>query len=318
MNLPWPDKYRPKTLDEFVFNDADNAAQFAQMIANKNIPHLMFSGHCGSGKTSMAFLLKSLLGIPDADFKKFNASKDNSVDVVREKIEPFISTCTTGDNDFKIVLLDEADYLSPSAQAALRSMVEEGVSNARFIFTCNKPEKLLPAIHSRCQTYTFNTLDIDSICLRVVKILKEEGIKGYNPAELVEFVQTLYPDFRKILNELQKCVVDGKLDFSRAVKKTGIDDADKIQDVVINALVESDWMASRSILSTVDCSHNADSILAEISDIIEAIPGFEVGTIKWRQSIIIIADHIYKIPFVADQRLNILACILRISEIAND
>ena len=145
----WVEKYRPKNLDGYVFRDEHQRKQAKLWVKEKSIPHLLFSGAAGIGKTTMAKILINELGIEEFDVLEINASRTNSVDEVRNKITNFVQMIPFG--PFKVVLLDEADYLSPNAQAALRGVMEEYHMTSRFILTCNYPKRIIPAIHSRCQ-----------------------------------------------------------------------------------------------------------------------------------------------------------------------
>ena len=144
----WVEKYRPKNLDGYVFRDEHQRKQAKLWVKEKSIPHLLFSGAAGIGKTTMAKILINELGIEEFDVLEINASRTNSVEDVRDKIVNFVQMIPFG--DFKIVLLDEADYLSPNAQAALRGVMEEYHTTSRFILTCNYPNRIIPALHSRC------------------------------------------------------------------------------------------------------------------------------------------------------------------------
>ena len=153
----WVEKYRPKNIDGYVFRDDHQRKQIATWIKDKSIPHLLLSGVAGIGKTTLAKILIHEIGIEDYDVLEINASRTNSVEDVRDKITNFVQMIPFG--PFKVVLLDEADYLSPNAQAALRGVMEEYHSTARFILTCNYPNRIIPAIHSRCQGFHVERTD---------------------------------------------------------------------------------------------------------------------------------------------------------------
>ena len=204
----WVEKYRPKSLDGYVFRDDHQRKQAQSWIKEKSIPHLLFSGSAGIGKTTMAKILINELEIPDYDVLEINASRTNSVDAVRDKITNFVQMIPFG--PFKVVLLDEADYLSPNAQAALRGVMEEYHSTARFILTCNYPNRIIPAIHSRCQGYHIERIDQTEFTARVATILVEEQI-AVELETLDLYVKATYPDLRKCINMVQQNVSDGKL-----------------------------------------------------------------------------------------------------------
>ena len=153
----WTEKYRPDALNDYVFRDSAQKNQVQGWVDSGAIPHLLFSGSPGVGKTTLAKILIKQLGINEYDILEINASRENSVDNVREKITNFVATMPFG--EFKIVLLDEADYISPNGQAALRGVMETYASTARFILTCNYPNKVIPALHSRCQGFHIDKID---------------------------------------------------------------------------------------------------------------------------------------------------------------
>ena len=204
----WVEKYRPKSLDGYVFRDDYQRSQAKTWIKEKSIPHLLFSGAAGIGKTTMAKILINELGIEDYDVLEINASRTNSVDDVRNKIVSFVQMIPFG--PFKIVLLDEADYLSPNAQAALRGVMEEYHNTARFILTCNYPNRIIPAIHSRCQGYHIERIDQTEFTARVATILVEEHIE-FDLDTLDLYVKATYPDLRKCINMVQQNVSEAKL-----------------------------------------------------------------------------------------------------------
>lgn len=204
----WVEKYRPKTIDEYVFKDSHQKQQVERWINDKSIPHLLLSGNAGIGKTTLAKVLFNELGINDLDIMEINASRENNADTIRDKITNFVRMIPFG--DFKIVLLDEADYLTPNAQAILRGVMEEYHTTARFILTCNYPNRIIPAIHSRCQGYHFEKIDVNEFTARVATILVEEGV-DFELDTLDTFVKATYPDLRKCINNVQMNSLDGKL-----------------------------------------------------------------------------------------------------------
>ena len=204
----WVEKYRPKNLDGYVFRDEHQRKQAKLWVKEKSIPHLLFSGAAGIGKTTMAKILINELGIEEFDVLEINASRTNSVDEVRNKITNFVQMIPFG--SFKVVLLDEADYLSPNAQAALRGVMEEYHMTSRFILTCNYPNRIIPAIHSRCQGYHMERIDQTEFTARVATILVEEQV-DIDLETLDLYVKATYPDLRKCINMVQQNVTDAKL-----------------------------------------------------------------------------------------------------------
>lgn len=204
----WVEKYRPKKIDGYVFRDEHQRKQIETWIKDKSIPHLLFSGSAGIGKTTMAKILVNELGIEDYDVLEINASRTNSVDAVRDKITNFVQMIPFG--PFKVVLLDEADYLSPNAQAALRGVMEEYHATARFILTCNYPNRIIPALHSRCQGFHVERVDQTEFTARVATILVEENIE-FDLDTLDTYVKVAYPDLRKCINLVQQNCQEGTL-----------------------------------------------------------------------------------------------------------
>ncbi len=204
----WVEKYRPKTVDGYVFRDEKQRRQIVTWIKDKSIPHILLSGAAGIGKTTLAKILINELEIDDCDVLEINASRTNSVEDVRDKITNFVQMIPF--SAFKVVLLDEADYLSPNAQAALRGVMEEYHATSRFILTCNYPNRIIPAIHSRCQGFHIEKTDFTEFTARVATILVEENV-DFDLETLDLYVKVSYPDLRKCINLVQQNVAEGKL-----------------------------------------------------------------------------------------------------------
>lgn len=204
----WVEKYRPATVDGYVFRDSHQKQQVESWIKQGTIPHLLFSGNAGIGKTTLAKILFKELDINELDILEINASRTNSVEDVRDKIVNFVQMIPFG--DFKVVLLDEADYLSPNAQAALRGVMEEYHTTSRFILTCNYPNRIIPALHSRCQGFHIERVDVTEFTARMATILMEENVE-FDLDTLDTFVKATYPDLRKCINTVQMNSLDGKL-----------------------------------------------------------------------------------------------------------
>jgi DNA polymerase III delta prime subunit len=204
----WVEKYRPKDVDGYVFRDEHQKRQVQQWIKDGTIPHLLFSGNAGIGKTTLAKILLAQLEVNDLDVLEINASRTNSVEDVRDKVVNFVQMIPFG--EFKVVLLDEADYLSPNAQAALRGVMEEYHTTSRFILTCNYPNRIIPALHSRCQGFHIERIDQTEFTARVAEILIAEEITP-DLDVLDTYVKATYPDLRKCINMVQMNSVNGEL-----------------------------------------------------------------------------------------------------------
>ena len=201
MKQLWVEKYRPKTVDEYVFVDDAQRRQVANWIKEKSIPHLLFSGNAGIGKTTLAKVLLNELGVEEYDVLEINASRENDVNTVRDKIVNFVQMIPFG--PFKVVLLDEADYLTPNAQAILRGVMETYSNHSRFILTCNYENKIIPALHSRCQGFHITKTDQTEFTARVATILVAENV-DFDLDTLDTYVKITYPDLRKCINMLQQ------------------------------------------------------------------------------------------------------------------
>jgi len=208
MKQLWVEAYRPKTVSEYVFRDEAQRNTVNQWIKDRSIPHLILSGHAGIGKTTLAKVLLNELEIDPLDIMEINASRERGIDAMRDRITNFISMIPFG--PFKVVLLDEADYLTQDAQASLRGIMEEFHETARFILTCNFPNKILPPIHSRCQSFHMEKIDKTEFTARVAQILLEENI-NFDIDTLDNFVSVTYPDLRKCINVVQQNVVENSL-----------------------------------------------------------------------------------------------------------
>ena len=205
----WVEKYRPKKVKEYVFRDEKQERQVQSWIDSKAIPHLMFSGDPGTGKTTLAKLLLHELEVDRGDVLEINASNENSVDVMREKITNFSQTMPFG--DFKYVLLDEADYITPNGQAILRGLMEQFASTCRFILTCNWERRIIPAIHSRCQGFHIKQLDKTMFSVRAGEVMANEGVE-FDMDTLDIYVKANYPDLRKCINTCQMNSQTNKLE----------------------------------------------------------------------------------------------------------
>ena len=300
----WVEKYRPNTIDGYVFRDNHQKEQVQSWIKQKSIPHLLFSGNAGIGKTTLAKILFNELDVNDLDVLEINASRTNSVDDVRDKIINFVQMIPFG--DFKVVLLDEADYLSPNAQAALRGVMEEYHTTARFILTCNYPNRIIPAIHSRCQGFHIERVDITEFTARVAEILITENI-NFEIDTLDTFVKATYPDLRKCINTVQMNSLDGSL---HTPEKGDTGEADyKIQ------MVELFKAGKISEARKLVCGQARPEEMEEIYRwLYDNVSIFGDGKTQ-DNAILIIKQGLVDHTLVSDPEINLAATLIRLSHL---
>jgi len=204
----WVAKYAPKTLDETIMTDTIKA-KMEDIVRTRDIPNLLFAGPAGTGKTTTGKVLLDALGVDSGDIMFVNASDINSVDAVRNMIKPFaMSMSINRDLPIRFIFLDEADHLSPQAQAALRNLIESSYNSARFILTANYPKKIIPALHSRLQGFTLEKPDINAIAERVLTILDAEEVEIANEDDLLDLIKNNSTDIRKLIQLLQQNTVE--------------------------------------------------------------------------------------------------------------
>ena len=300
----WVEKYRPKTVNGYVFRDEAQRKQVQTWIKDKTIPHLLFSGNAGIGKTTLAKLLFNELDIQDLDILEINASRTNSVDDVRDKIVNFVQMIPFG--EFKVVLLDEADYLSPNAQAALRGVMEEYHTTSRFILTCNYPNRIIPALHSRCQGFHIAKIDQTEFTARVAEILITEGVTP-DIDTLDTYVKATYPDLRKCINMVQMNVQDNSL-LKPNEGDTGETDW-KLE--MVELFKAGEITKARKLLCGSVRPEEMEEIYRWLYDNIELFGDEE----KQDQAVLIIKQGLVDHTLVVDPEINLAATLIRLARL---
>ena len=304
-NKLWVEKYRPQKLSDYIFQDKQTEKIINQMVNSNSIPHLLFSGVAGTGKTSLSKIIVNSLDVDPSDILLINASDENSVEVMRDKIKNFISTAAFG--DYKIVQLEEADFLSLNAQATLRQFMEEYANTTRFILTCNFEYKIMDAIRSRSQHFHFKAFDKNDIAERLALMLTNENIK-FSLTSLDRFITVGYPDLRKIINMIQQNSVDGEL------KSPIHESTNDYKYQLLDLLEGDDWVTIRKLLCSSVSPDEWEDVYRFLYQNLNKSKKFSKEKI-WEEGIVIIADHLYKNAFVSDKEINFAAMVIRLANI---
>ena len=298
-NTLFVEKYRPDTLQGYVGNE-HIIEKVKIYIENEDVPHLLLYGQAGTGKTTLAKIITNQI---DCDVMYINASDENNVDTVRDKIRGFASSM--GFRKWKIIILDESDYLTPNAQAALRNLMETFSKTTRFILTCNYVEKIIDPIQSRCQTFGITPPSKKEVAIRLKEILDLEGVQ-YEMSDLAILVNSGYPDIRRVLNGAQRQVVKGvlKIDKQSTVQANYMDEVLNI--LKSNGSVKELFTKVRQVI--------ADSKVKDYTPfyrfLYDNVDDYANG--KVGNTILKIADAQYKDSMVVDREIGIMAMLLEI------
>ena len=298
-NSLWVEKYRPDTLEGYVGNE-HILKKVKIYIQNEDVPHLLLYGQAGTGKTTLAKIITNQI---DCDLMYINASDENSVDAVRDKIRGFASSM--GFRKWKVIILDEADYLTPNAQAALRNLMETFSASTRFILTCNFVEKVIDPIQSRCQTFAITPPSKKDVAKRLNDILTAEGVE-FEMSDLAFTVNSGYPDIRRVLNAAQRQVINGKL----VIDKQSTLEANYTEKVVQELMSNNDAKTKFTNVRQIIADSGVKSFEPLYRTLYDRVDDYAKG--KVGQTILNIADGQYKDAMVVDKEINVMAMMLNI------
>ena len=301
----WTEKYRPKQVGDYVWRDGDQKSQVETWIKAGSIPHVLLSGSPGVGKTTLAKVLINELNLEPADVMEINASRERGIDIIKNKITNFAGTMPFG--RFKIVLMDEADYLTPEAQAVMRGVMETYADNCRFMLTCNYPNKIIPALHSRCQGFHVDKIDHTEFTARCATILVTENV-DFELDTLDSFVTAAYPDLRKCINNLQMASVEGKLMAPREASGSTADYRLKMVDLFKAGQVT----AARKVACANVRPDEMEEMFRWMYDNLQLWSKTEEGQDK---AIIVIRNGLVNHALVADPEINLSATLVELATI---
>lgn len=296
----WTEKHRPILLDDYIGNE-NLKSTIKKYIEQDDIPHLMFYARAGTGKTTLGKIITNTI---DCDVLYINASDENNVDTIRTKIKSFVSS--VGFRKWKIVFLDEADYLTPNAQAVLRNMMEQYSRKSRFILTCNYPEKIIDPIQSRCTVFEVYPPSKKDVAVRAVQILNKENIK-YDMKDIGILINNSYPDIRRIISSLQRQVENGELKLSKQ-SVMEVDYMNKVLDVLMSDVSSKEMFTNIRQIIADSKVRSFDDMYRFLYENIDkfAKPGTQANIL------LEIAKAMRDDPMCVDKEINIMAMFIGI------
>lgn len=306
----WYKLYRPKTLEKYIFQSSEDKQSFYEYVKTGDIPDLLLSGHRGVGKTTLALILKEAMGVEDIDFLRLNASDDNSVDDIRHIVKPFMNQLSLG--KWKLIFFDEADSLTPQAQDALKSMMEDESRNARFIFACNKPHKLTPELRSRCTEYKFKTLNKTAMKSMAFDILLDHGMEVHDVditkinSILDEHITATYPDLRQFITSLEKHYVNGEL------LEPGYNESEmEFLAEFLLCVDQNSWIDIRNIIYEDLPTEEIGNVYRFLDKNLHEIDKFKNKDLA-AKGYLILAHHVSEHEKTAIPELNLTACMIKL------
>jgi len=303
----WVKKYKPTNIKEYIFQNDKQKKLVESIIEEDMVGHALFSGIQGTGKTSLSDVLIHELGVAESDVKRINCSDETSIEVIRNKVVNFVSCIPDG--KYRVVQLEECDFLSFNAQASLRVLLEDYVDHAKFILTCNYIHKIIPALKSRCQyQFDFKAPDKKSTVMRVIKILMDEKIE-FDKNLIMPYVDACYPDLRKTIQTIQQHCVNGVL-----LEPSSVGEGDDYKFKILEYLEKNNWQSMREIVCAQVSDDEIVSVFEFLYKNLDKCKKFK-ETEAWEQGIVMIAKYLKNDTTIAIREINLAALFIELGTI---